>query len=66
MVVVAPQQQRPRRERHVGQCHDLLNYLAKIADPRHRRGRWHALGAVLAVTVAAVLAGARSLAAIGE
>src|SRR5215218_10411202 len=34
--------------------------------PRKRRGRWHALGAVLAVSVAAVLAGARSLVAIGE
>jgi predicted transposase YbfD/YdcC len=48
------------------QCRDLLGYLAQIADPRHRRGRRHALGAVLAVAVAAVLAGARSLAAIGE
>ena len=33
---------------------------------RHRRGRRHALGAVLAVAVAAVLAGGRYLAAIGE
>jgi predicted transposase YbfD/YdcC len=48
------------------QCSDLLGYLAQIADPRHRRGRRHALGVVLAVAVAAVLAGARSLAAIGE
>jgi hypothetical protein len=40
------------------QCRDLLDYLGQIADPRHRRGRRHALGAVLA--------GARSLAAIGE
>jgi predicted transposase YbfD/YdcC len=48
------------------QCCDLLDYLAQIADPRHRRGRRHALTAVLAVAVAAVLAGARSLAAIGE
>jgi hypothetical protein len=48
------------------QCRDLLNYLAQIADPRHRRGRRHTLVAVLAVAVAAVLAGARSLAAIGE
>jgi DDE_Tnp_1-associated len=46
-------------------CRDLLGYLAQIADPRHRRGRRHALGAVLAVAVAAVLVGARSLAAIG-
>jgi predicted transposase YbfD/YdcC len=44
----------------------LLDYLAQIADPRHRRGRRHTLSAVLVVAVAAVLAGARSLAAIGE
>jgi DDE_Tnp_1-associated len=48
------------------QCRDLLDYLAGIADPRHRRGRRHVLGVVLAVAAAAVLAGARSLAAIGE
>jgi hypothetical protein len=48
------------------QCRSLLDHLAYIADPRHRRGRRHALGTVLAVTVAAVLAGAKSLAAIGE
>jgi hypothetical protein len=48
------------------QCRDLLGCLVQIADPRHRRGRQHALGSVLAVAVAAVLAGAGSLAAIGE
>jgi DDE family transposase len=48
------------------QCRSLLDYLAQITDPRHRRGRRHALGTVLAVAVAAVLAGARSLTAIGE
>jgi predicted transposase YbfD/YdcC len=48
------------------QCCDLLGYLAQIADPRHRRGRRHALVGVLGVAVCAVLAGARSLAAIGE
>ena len=48
------------------QCRSLLEDLAKIADPRKRRGRRHPLGAVLAVAVAAVLAGARSLVAIGE
>ncbi|HZD70883.1 MAG TPA: transposase family protein [Actinomycetes bacterium] len=48
------------------QCRSLLDDLAQIADPRKRRGRRHALGAVLAVAVAATLAGARSLAAIGE
>jgi predicted transposase YbfD/YdcC len=48
------------------QYRDLLDYLAQITDPRHRRGRRHALTVVLAVAVAAVLTGARSLAAIGE
>jgi predicted transposase YbfD/YdcC len=48
------------------QGQELLDHLAQLADPRQRRGRRHTLGAVLAVAVAAVLAGARSLAAIGE
>jgi predicted transposase YbfD/YdcC len=48
------------------QCRSLLDELAQLTDPRQRRGRRHALGTVLAVAVAAVLAGARSLAAIGE
>jgi predicted transposase YbfD/YdcC len=48
------------------QCRSLLGSLAQITDPRKRRGRRHALGVVLAVAVAAVLAGARSLTAIGE
>jgi hypothetical protein len=48
------------------QCRDLLDALAQTTDPRQRRGRQHPLGVVLAVAVAAVLAGARSLAAIGE
>jgi predicted transposase YbfD/YdcC len=49
-----------------GQCRGLLDALAQLSDPRKRRGRRHALTAVLAVAVAAVLAGARSLTAIGE
>jgi predicted transposase YbfD/YdcC len=48
------------------QCRSLLEDLAQLPDPRQRRGRRHALGAVLTVAVCAVLAGARSLAAIGE
>jgi hypothetical protein len=48
------------------QYRSLLCDLAHIADPRQRRGRRHALGAVLAVAACAVLAGARSLTAIGE
>jgi predicted transposase YbfD/YdcC len=49
-----------------GQCRSLLDHLATITDPRQRRGRRHALVGVLGVAVCAVLAGARSLAAIGE
>jgi hypothetical protein len=41
------------------QCRSLLEDLAAITDPRHRRRR-HTLGAVLAVAVTAVLTGARS------
>jgi predicted transposase YbfD/YdcC len=48
------------------QCHSLLCDLAHITDPRQRRGRRHSLVGVLGIAVAAVLAGARSLAAIGE
>jgi hypothetical protein len=45
---------------------DLLGYLATIHDPRSPRGRRHPLVAILAMTAAAVLTGARSLAAVGE
>lgn len=45
---------------------DLLTYLAQVPDPRDCRGRWHELPGLLAVAVCAVLAGAKSLAAIGE
>jgi DDE_Tnp_1-associated len=45
---------------------DLLSYLAQVPDPRDCRGRWHELPGLLAVAVCAVLAGAKSLAAIGE
>jgi DDE_Tnp_1-associated len=48
------------------QCRSLLGCLAQIADPRYRRGRRHQLVGVLGVAVCAVLAGARTLAAIGE
>jgi predicted transposase YbfD/YdcC len=44
----------------------LLAYLAGLPDPRDRRGCRHGLVGVLAVAVCAVLAGARSFAAIGE
>ena len=48
------------------QCRSLLQHLTQLPDPRQRRGRRHLLVGVLGVAVCAVLAGARSLAAIGE
>jgi DDE_Tnp_1-associated len=44
----------------------LLAYLATVPDPRAGRGRRHPLVAILAMAAAAVLTGARSLAAIAE
>jgi len=44
----------------------LLDLLKTIPDPRARRGRRHDLAAVLAVGLAAVIAGAKSFVAIGE
>jgi predicted transposase YbfD/YdcC len=44
----------------------LLEHLARVPDPRKRRGVRHSLSWVLAAAVAAVLAGARSFTAIGE
>ena len=44
----------------------LLAYLASVPDPRATRGRRHPLVAILGLAAAAVLAGARSLAAIAE
>lgn len=44
----------------------LLDLLTQIPDPRKRRGRRHALASLLAVGIAAVIAGSRSFAAIGQ
>jgi predicted transposase YbfD/YdcC len=44
----------------------LLAYLATVPDPRAARGRRHPLVAILGLAAAAVLAGARSFAAIAE
>ena len=44
----------------------LLVYLATVTDPRARVGRRHPLVAILMLAAAAVLAGARSIAAIAE
>jgi hypothetical protein len=47
-------------------CQHLLDLLAQIPDPRKKRGRRHALTGLLAVGVAAVIAGSRAFAAIGQ
>jgi len=47
-------------------CHYLLDLLAQVPDPRDRRGRRHALAGLLATGIAAVIAGSRSFAAIGQ
>ncbi|MEU5632296.1 ISAs1 family transposase [Streptomyces rishiriensis] len=44
----------------------LRPFLTAVPDPRDRRGRRHPLPALLSAAAASVLAGARSLAAIGE
>jgi predicted transposase YbfD/YdcC len=45
---------------------DLLAVFERVADPRKRRGRRHRLAVLLTLATCAVLAGARSFAAIGE
>ena len=45
---------------------DLLDRLAGLPDPRDHRGRWHPLVCVLAVALAAVTTGAKSVSAIAE
>src|SRR5580658_5327712 len=47
-------------------CHYLLDLLAQVPDTRKRRGRRHALAGLLAAGIAAVIAGSRSFAAIGQ
>ncbi|WP_285475569.1 transposase family protein, partial [Actinoplanes sp. NBRC 101535] len=49
-----------------GNCGVLLDVLAKIPDPRDRRGIRYPLSAVLGVAVCAVMAGAPSFAAITD
>jgi hypothetical protein len=45
---------------------DLLQALAAVPDPRHRRGVRYRLASLLAVAVCAVLAGASTFAAIAD
>jgi hypothetical protein len=40
--------------------------LARVADPRHRRGVRHRLAVILGLALCAVVAGARSFTAIAE
>ena len=47
-------------------CHYLLDLLSQVPDPRKRRGRRHPLAGLLAAGIAAVIAGSRSFAAIGQ
>jgi predicted transposase YbfD/YdcC len=44
----------------------LLELLAQVSDPRRKRGRRHPLAGLLAVGIAAVIAGSKSFAAIGQ
>jgi predicted transposase YbfD/YdcC len=44
----------------------LLDLLSQLPDPRKKRGRRHALAGLLAAGIAAVIAGSRSFAAIGQ
>jgi predicted transposase YbfD/YdcC len=44
----------------------LLGVLARVADPRRRRGVRHRLGVILGLALCAVVAGARSFTAIAE
>ena len=54
------------RQLHHAEAPHLLAYLARVPDPRAARGRRHRLVTILALAAAAVLAGARSIAAIAE
>jgi len=80
-LVAAPEEAGPRAARRGGEeegtmlevealplvgTGGLLEILQRCTDPRHRRGRRHTLGSVLAVAVVATLCGARSLAAIAQ
>lgn len=59
-------QLRPHPEVSGSELPDLLERLAQVPDPRDSRGVRHPLVTLLALTACAVLAGARSLLAVGE
>ena len=52
--------------RHIPRLASLVEVLNQVPDPRARRGTRHALPGLVAVTLAAVAAGARSFTAIGQ
>jgi hypothetical protein len=54
------------RPLHAGECPGLLECLQLVPDPRDPRGVRHTLTSLLLASVAAVLAGAQSLTAVGE
>jgi predicted transposase YbfD/YdcC len=56
----------PSAARHLPRPARLLEVLNQVPDPRSRRGTRHALPGIVAVALAAVAAGARSFAAIGQ
>ncbi|MFD6096894.1 ISAs1 family transposase [Nocardiopsis flavescens] len=45
---------------------DLRPYLATVADPRSRRGRWYPLACILTICACAVISGARTIEEIAE
>src|SRR4051812_50088371 len=56
----------PAEPLSVAQSIRLLQALSAVPDPRRRRGRRYSLQSILLIAVSAVLAGARSYAAIGD
>jgi predicted transposase YbfD/YdcC len=56
----------PAEELSAAQSIRLLQALSAVPDPRHRRGRRYSLQSILLIAVSAVLAGARSYAAIAD
>ena len=50
----------------VADCGRLVELLSLVPDPRKRRGVRHAVASILAITTAAVLAGCKSVLAVGE
>jgi hypothetical protein len=50
----------------MSECLSLVEELARVPDPRSRKGRRHPLTAILSLTVVATLAGMKSLEAIAQ